>query len=174
MLKIKLLNFVFLFLCSLSIWRVGFAPSLISLLPFSISWELETTVRLSTQTHTGAQCLQKVRSRVAMHGIHTPRPTPLKKQKKKPPAPLFCHSPDGGTPKSRPWCGILRSSVPSALPEVFAAENGQRFRNFSFALWTTPPATPPSHNLRPTPLPLVSVFVVVVRLSVCYDLYWFY
>jgi len=64
---------------------------------------------------------------------HPARP-PLKKQKKKPPAPLFCHSPDGGTPKSRPWCGILRSSVPSALPEVFAAENGQRFRNFSFAL----------------------------------------
>jgi len=173
MLKSKLLNFVFLFLCSLSIWRVGFAPSLISLFPFSISWELETTVRLSTQTHTGAQCLQKVRSRVAMHGIHTPPDPPRKSKKRNPLRPCFVilrsegrqslgHGAEFSAVQFRPHC--LKFLRPK-MGNVFG---------ILVSLCEQPLLPPPSLPQRPTPLPLVSVFVVVVRLSVCYDLYWFY
>lgn len=90
-------------------------------------------MRLSTQTHTvehiGAQCLQKVRSRVAMHGLPICSLPPKKiYMGGGPPPSVFVILRTGGTLKSLPRYGILRSILfrPHCL-EVFAAENGQRF-----------------------------------------------
>lgn len=140
-------------------------------------------MRLSTQTHTvehiGAQCLQKVRSRVAMHGLPICSLPPKKYIWEGAPFVRFCHSPDGrDTEVSTTVRNSPLHSVPSALPGSFCGRKWATFWNFSFALLACPPAQGlmphASCHMPPGPMPHVSVFVVVVRLSVCYDLYWFY